>query len=42
MTFSPVLLIAEDGANLGAIPTKEALNLAYEKGLDLVEINPTN
>ncbi|MCX6808817.1 MAG: translation initiation factor IF-3 [Candidatus Berkelbacteria bacterium] len=33
---------AEDGANLGAIPTKEALNLAYEKGLDLVEINPTN
>ena len=24
------------------MPTKEALNLAYEKGLDLVEINPTN
>lgn len=22
--------------------TKEALNIAYEKGLDLVEINPTN
>lgn len=24
------------------MPTKEALNIAYDQGLDLVEINPTN
>lgn len=24
------------------MPTREALNLAYDQGLDLVEINPTN
>ena len=40
--FSPVVVIDEEGQNLGEMPTKEALNFAYEKGLDLVEINPTN
>ena len=38
--FSPVLVIDADGASLGTIPTKEALEMAKEKGLDLVEINP--
>jgi translation initiation factor IF-3 len=37
-----VLVIDEDGSNLGSLGTKEALVLAREKGLDLVEINPTN
>jgi len=37
-----VLVIDEDGTNLDAMPTKEALILAHDKGLDLVEINPTN
>lgn len=36
------MAIDEDGTNLGTIPTREALDVAYEKGLDLVEINPTN
>lgn len=35
-------MIAEDGQNLGTVPTREAMDLAYEKGLDLVEINPMN
>lgn len=40
--FSPIVVIDEDGTNLGTIPTPKALEIAYEKGLDLVEINPTN
>ena len=36
------MLIDESGTNLGAKPLREALDMAYEKGLDLVEINPTN
>lgn len=36
------MVIDEDGSNLDSMPTKEALILAHEKGLDLVEINPTN
>lgn len=40
--MSPVMVVDEDGINLGIMPTREALNLAYDKGLDLVEINPTN
>ncbi len=32
--------IDETGANLGVIETSEALRLAKEKGLDLVEISP--
>lgn len=37
-----MVVIDEDGTNLGTMATKEALNIAYDKGLDLVEINPTN
>jgi translation initiation factor IF-3 len=37
-----VFVIDEEGTNLGEMPTKEALNLAVERGLDLVEINPTH
>ncbi|WP_244630903.1 translation initiation factor IF-3 [Aureimonas sp. ME7] len=36
-----VQLIDADGQNRGAIPTAEALALAEEAGLDLVEIVPT-
>jgi len=35
-------IIDEGGENLGEMSKYEALNLAREKGLDLVEINPTN
>jgi len=42
VTFSPIILIDEQGQNLGSVETKQALAMAYEKGLDLVEINPTN
>ena len=35
-----VRAIDETGANLGVIETSEALRLAREKGLDLVEISP--
>jgi translation initiation factor IF-3 len=35
-----VLVVAEDGTNLGVIPTQDALRRAKEVGLDLVEINP--
>lgn len=40
--FTPITLIEENGENLGIKPLREALDMAYEKGLDLVEINPTN
>lgn len=40
--FSPVVVIDDEGVNLGQIPTFDALKLANEKGLDLVEINPTS
>ncbi len=33
-------VIAEDGDNYGVIPTSEALRIAEEKGLDLIEISP--
>jgi translation initiation factor IF-3 len=33
-------LINEEGQNLGSIPTDEALRMAEEAGLDLVEISP--
>lgn len=36
------MLIDDTGANVGTKPLREALDMAYEKGLDLVEINPTN
>lgn len=35
-----VRVIAEDGSNLGVMATKDALKLAKEQNLDLVEINP--
>ncbi|HBF32805.1 translation initiation factor IF-3 [Rhizobium sp.] len=35
-----VQLINEEGQNLGSIPTDEALRMAEEAGLDLVEISP--
>ena len=35
-----VRVIQEDGTSIGVLPTKEALRLAQDQGLDLVEINP--
>jgi len=35
-----VHLIDKDGANRGTVPIAEALRLAQEAGLDLVEISP--
>ena len=34
-----VQVISGDGQNLGIMDTNDALNMAYDKGLDLVEIN---
>ena len=34
-----VQVISQDGQNLGNMNTSDALNMAYDKGLDLVEIN---
>ena len=39
--FSQVNVIDEKGEKLGKISTKEAVNLAYEKGLDLVLVSPS-
>ena len=33
-------VVAEDGSNLGVLPTDQALKRAQEVGLDLVEVNP--
>ncbi|MEK7118502.1 MAG: translation initiation factor IF-3, partial [Patescibacteria group bacterium] len=33
-------VVDEKGSNLGMLPTGEALRLAQEKGLDLIEISP--
>ena len=38
--ISPIRLIAEDGEQVGIIETAEALRMAQEKGLDLVEVSP--
>jgi translation initiation factor IF-3 len=35
-----VRVVAEDGSNLGVLPTDQALKRAQEVGLDLVEVNP--
>jgi translation initiation factor IF-3 len=35
-----VLLIGVDGKRVGVKPTSEALSIAAEEGLDLVEVNP--
>jgi translation initiation factor IF-3 len=36
-----VRVIADEGEQIGIVPTHEALRLASERGLDLVEISPT-
>ena len=36
-----VRVIADDGEQLGILPTEEALRRAEEQGLDLVEVSPT-
>ena len=35
-----VRVVAEDGSNLGVLPTEEALRRAQSQNLDLVEVNP--
>ena len=35
-----VRVVAEDGSNLGVLPTEEALRRAQDLSLDLVEVNP--
>ena len=35
-----VQVISSEGQNLGILPTKEALDLARQEGLDLIEISP--
>ena len=37
---SPVRVISHEGKQLGIISTDEALNIAREAGLDLVEVAP--
>ncbi len=36
-----VRLIDDEGAQLGVMPTRDALDLARSKGLDLIEVSPT-
>ncbi len=38
--ISPIRLIDENGENLGVVETSQALKMAREKGLDLIEIAP--
>jgi len=40
ITAPRVRLIDEKGEHLGVVETSQALNLAWERGYDLVEINP--
>ena len=35
-----VQVISHDGKNLGTLPTQEGINIAKQKGLDLIEISP--
>ena len=39
--ISPVRVIGDAGDQLGVMPVEEALNVAAERGLDLVEVAPT-
>lgn len=39
--LSPIMLIGTNGENLGVKATHEALRIAREAGLDLVEVSPT-
>ncbi|MBN3859606.1 MAG: translation initiation factor IF-3 [Neisseriaceae bacterium] len=41
ITAKNVRLIDENGQQIGVVPISEALNAAYDAGLDLVEISPT-
>lgn len=41
ITAKTVQVIGEDGQNLGIMQTAEALQMAQDKGLDLVELNAT-
>ncbi|HQN47737.1 MAG: translation initiation factor IF-3 [Rhodocyclales bacterium] len=41
ITSPEVRLVGEDGEQLGIVPIRQALTLADEAGLDLVEIAPT-
>jgi len=34
-------LIGPDGQQIGVVPVKEAQQMAYDRGLDLVEVSPT-
>ncbi|WP_207395885.1 translation initiation factor IF-3 [Bremerella alba] len=38
--ISPIRVISADGEQLGVLPTDEALSIAREGGLDLVEVAP--
>ena len=38
--ITPVRVVSSDGEQLGVIPTEEALTVAREAGLDLVEVAP--
>lgn len=40
--ISPVILINNEGRNMGSIPTIKAIDMAMEVGLDLVEIAPNS
>ena len=37
---SEVQVINSEGKNLGTLPTKEAIDIAKQEGLDLIEISP--
>ncbi|MFY9974553.1 MAG: translation initiation factor IF-3 [Chromatiaceae bacterium] len=41
ITIPEIRLIGADGAQIGVLRTREALEMAEEAGLDLVEIQPT-
>ena len=38
--ITPIRVVSAEGEQLGVIPTEEALNIAKEAGLDLVEVAP--
>ncbi|HPC38903.1 MAG TPA: translation initiation factor IF-3 [Exilispira sp.] len=40
ITAKEVRVISESGEQLGVLPTRKAIEMAYDKGLDLVEISP--
>jgi translation initiation factor IF-3 len=40
--FSPVVVINQDGRNLGALPLQKAKDIAFQSKLDLVEIAPNS